>query len=893
MNIQLTKEVVEALIKAKCKSPALIEDEVRWSGVSIDTKFILPEDVPIIRTVLKKPEFWDHIENRRVIRKLDAVAALQQSGVKQTKIKRLEVLAEAIRNVIEETPNKWVFTASAHGTLLPYFVTNVEYHPPQTNHNGRATPAYVSLELGATARHVDVGHDIHFQREALPGTVEEILASKDIFIETEKLVSEYTADMEKYQKEAPKTGEQYLARGVGIPATEGRSSSRIRWHSDTIHFEKEGRAAKTVMDDESDQGDATGYSNTKFWFAKHTSKDDEEGEEAFKLPAHPIVRVFDLGRHEFFDTHIGSVDLYKYDAAASDKLVLPDEHKELVDALTGSVIEKMDDIITGKAGGIIVIASGAPGTGKCLGRGTPVLLADGRILPVEEIQRGDRLMGPDGKARGVLSTNRGCGPLFRIDPIRGEPFVCNDAHMMTLVKSGTDRVIDIPLVEYLKLPNRSRYKLFSASVHEFEGSKTSLPVDPYFLGVWFGDGEKTLRKSGQLRTVSVAKPDLEIKQVCTAVAAQWGLKVRDGEGGSGCPSYYLSGENFSGKSNDLLDALRDLVGGQVEVPRSYMTASWDDRMAFLAGFLDADAELSCNCFIITQKRKDWSEAIAFVARSLGFKIALNSRTAKDQNGTEGVYWVVTISGDTHSIPTRIPRKRAAPRQQIKVATRTGFSVSPLGNGEYFGFTLTGDGRFLLGDFTVTHNTLTAEVYSEAAKRPLYMVQCSQLGTNEEVLEKKLALVLERAVRWRTILLIDEADVYIHERGKDIQQNAIVGVFLRLLEYYNGIMFMTTNRATVIDDAIMSRATAHIKYEIPTDDAKRTRLWKVLAAQYGVEGLDIFKAIQTFPKVSGRSIRQLIRLAKIMANRNGTKVTVASLKWAAKFHDFSEAEEAKL
>lgn len=109
----------------------------------------------------------------------------------------------------------------------------------------------------------------------------------------------------------------------------------------------------------------------------------------------------------------------------------------------------------------------------------------------------------------------------------------------------------------------------------------------------------------------------------------------------------------------------------------------------------------------------------------------------------------------------------------------------------------------------TGKTLTAEVVSEFMKRPLYQVQCSQLGTTEETLEKKLSEVLDRAARWKAILLIDEADVYVRTRGEDIQQNAIVGVFLRVLEYYRGIMFMTSNREVVIDDAIKSRATQPI------------------------------------------------------------------------------------
>lgn len=188
----------------------------------------------------------------------------------------------------------------------------------------------------------------------------------------------------------------------------------------------------------------------------------------------------------------------------------------------------------------------------------------------------------------------------------------------------------------------------------------------------------------------------------------------------------------------------------------------------------------------------------------------------------------------------------------------------------------------------TGKTLTAEVYSEVAKRPLYTVQCSQLGVTSEKLEEKLAEVLDRANRWGAILLIDEADVYIHERGSSLDQNAVVGVFLRLLEYYAGILFLTTNRETIVDDAIMSRCTAHIKYDVLKGGAKkaedlRPKLWKTLLAQYGVD-LDIGLCIGEFPEVSGRAIRQMVRLAKMMADANGTSVySVDQLKWAAKFH----------
>ena len=84
----------------------------------------------------------------------------------------------------------------------------------------------------------------------------------------------------------------------------------------------------------------------------------------------------------------------------------------------------------------------------------------------------------------------------------------------------------------------------------------------------------------------------------------------------------------------------------------------------------------------------------------------------DKRVNGALYYRLSISGDLSALSLRIARKRAAvaPRRQKKVATRTGFTVDPVGVGEYAGFELDNDGRFLLGDFTVTHNTrLAAEI----------------------------------------------------------------------------------------------------------------------------------------------------------------------------------------
>jgi len=355
----------------------------------------------------------------------------------------------------------------------------------------------------------------------------------------------------------------------------------------------------------------------------------------------------------------------------------------------------------GRMGGII---QAKPGWGKCLGIGTPVLMFDGAIKPVEDIQDGDLLMGPDSRPRRVLSTTRGTGPLYEIVPLRGESWVCNDAHILTLVHSLTGEVQDIEVGEYLKLSKTERHylKQFAPEQGVDFLSAEPLLLDPYFLGVWFGDGTKGADE-GVLRKVAVTKRDEEIKKLCEDVASRYGLHVRvETSGGTRCPTYHLTTGRTGGGRNALLDLLRRVVGDASEVPRQYLTASRSDRRALLAGFLDSDGHLNNGYFDIVQKRRSYAEAVMFLARSLGFRARVSEKIVHGE-----VYWRMGLSGDFSTLPLRVSRKKAPPRRQKKVPTRTGFDVRFAGTGAYAGFTLDGDGRFLLGDFTVTHNTVVA------------------------------------------------------------------------------------------------------------------------------------------------------------------------------------------
>jgi hypothetical protein len=157
-------------------------------------------------------------------------------------------------------------------------------------------------------------------------------------------------------------------------------------------------------------------------------------------------------------------------------------------------------------------------------------------------------------------------------------------------------------------------------------------------------------------------------------------------------------------------------------------------------------------------------------------------------------------------------------------------------------------------------TLTAEVYSEIIKRPLYRVHSGQLGLNVGEMEKALKDVLTRAQRWGAVMLIDEADVYIKRRDNNMEMNAVVGVFLRVLEYFNGLLFLTTNRIDDIDEAIISRCIAMIKYHAPLGE-DRNRIWQVMTEQFGfeVDGATIQQLVDTFPGATGRDIKGLAKL----------------------------------
>ena len=140
------------------------------------------------------------------------------------------------------------------------------------------------------------------------------------------------------------------------------------------------------------------------------------------------------------------------------------------------------------------------------------------------------------------------------------------------------------------------------------------------------------------------------------------------------------------------------------VPDDYIYNSREVRLQLLAGLIDSDGELKHKGYFVNLKNKQIVEKCCTIARSLGFRANVFPNKKKSQTGYEGQYWKLSISGNTDLIPTKISYKRAFSRIIHKDPLVSGIKITEIGEGDYYGFEIDGNKRFLLGDFTVTHNT---------------------------------------------------------------------------------------------------------------------------------------------------------------------------------------------
>ncbi|KAL8750215.1 MAG: hypothetical protein Q9199_007215 [Rusavskia elegans] len=182
-------------------------------------------------------------------------------------------------------------------------------------------------------------------------------------------------------------------------------------------------------------------------------------------------------------------------------------------------------------------------------------------------------------------------------------------------------------------------------------------------------------------------------------------------------------------------------------------------------------------------------------------------------------------------------------------------------------------------------TLTAETLAKCAGKPLYLVGASDVGLDPRTAEESLGRIFDLAERWGAVLLIDEADVFLDSRGSkgegDLSKNALVSVMLRALEYFKGILIMTTNRVMTFDVAMLSRCHYAVNFTSLALEQEK-EIWKGYVNQLTPQNSSGKQKIETWVNditkktksvrtiLSGREIRNVFTTAQTLAQAEPDK-----------------------
>ena len=386
------------------------------------------------------------------------------------------------------------------------------------------------------------------------------------------------------------------------------------------------------------------------------------------------------------------------------------------------------------------------GSGKCEAYDTPILMFDGSIKMVQDIQVGDKLMGPDSKSRTVLTLSRGRGEMFEVIPNKGRSFTCNGPHVLTLkgmqpaivivnkprsfavrytlegrykskafftqkeaedfIETLEEDIYDIPLEEYMKLkPNLKKIsRLFHVGV---EFPNRNVPIDPYMIGFWLGDGTCSIPE--------ITTADPEIVEYFQQNLLQYGTELHHIKSEKGMRYTIVgAGENFGKpRGNAFRNALIDLdMLNNKHIPNIYKINSREKRLDLLAGLIDSDGYYDPNSsdnYEIIQKNKRLADDIEYLCFSLGLMVTKTTCIKGCMYKGEmrnGEYVRLSIFGEAMGeILSSLERKRCQPQEnRFKRETCQGFKIKSIGEDDYYGFQLNSDGRYLHSDFLVTHNS---------------------------------------------------------------------------------------------------------------------------------------------------------------------------------------------
>ena len=413
------------------------------------------------------------------------------------------------------------------------------------------------------------------------------------------------------------------------------------------------------------------------------------------------------------------------------------------------------------------------GSGKCLKYDTDILMFDGTIKKVQDIKVGEKLMGDDSNERNILGLARGIESMYNIILSDGDSFTCNESHILSLKynvkpfikdnknynryeliwfdnveikmryqsfnyknKDKEDCFIqaqrllnekkltqgkdyNICVKDFLNLPKYLQRNSLSYKVG-IEFPEKNIDIDPYIIGLWLGDGST--------HSAEITCQDAVILKYLHEKILEYD-----------CYLQYRNGYTYGfttlkkytnrGRENIITTVLRNYnLLNNKHIPDDYKINSRENRLKLLAGLIDSDGYYHCKTYEISQKNNLLAHDIVYLVKSLGF--ACSCKKVKkscyyNNVKKEGEYNRIHISGDNLTeIPVLCKRKKCNEERKInKPALEYHFKIKSEGIGNYYGFEIDGNHKFILGNFIVTHNTQPAEFaidfFKEKNKKVIY------------------------------------------------------------------------------------------------------------------------------------------------------------------------------
>ena len=394
-----------------------------------------------------------------------------------------------------------------------------------------------------------------------------------------------------------------------------------------------------------------------------------------------------------------------------------------------------------RAGGFsqseIIVMLGQNGTGKCFAKDTPFIMFDGTIKTVQDIQEGEQLMGDDGSARVVQvgSLHHGVGQLYQVKPhdhTVADAHTVNGDHILVLMIDQPPnihthhnqfivelwQIIDsFPQKQYVTFSSLNEANIYYNKVLScYTPLIYELSVETYLYRL--SEDVRQVSKLYRPSAMEFAEQQSMIKDVVSAELCgdvcsddleqiSWSVGVNIGKSWMSCQqksqlnsavetrlaavANCLTDDATSARLLRVMDRLDVLQTKRI--PSSLLTDAINIRSSLLAGILNAAANFHNDSIVVDCADELLAQDIKFLARSLGIHTAHTGTTVR-----------MTMESSSVLAPfSSTPIKHTQRHSHLHSFA---FSVAPVGDefGHYYGFTVSGNGRFLLGDFTVTHNT---------------------------------------------------------------------------------------------------------------------------------------------------------------------------------------------